>query len=59
MIEQVLNKVNNKEPTIMLDDTRSACIDTIFYSNNMELLKLKTIKGVYSDHNALYAEFNI
>ena len=56
--DQNVNKVNNVEPTIMLKNS-SACIDTIFYSNNAELVRLKTIKGTYSDHNALYAEFNI
>lgn len=36
------------------------CIDTIFYSSNIELLKYETVDAERkSDHSIIYAEFNI
>lgn len=58
ILEKVLKRVNNTEPT-WHSDTQSACIDTIFYSNNIELVDFKTLDTDYSDHAAVLAEFNI
>ena len=35
------------------------CIDTMFYSKNIKVVKTETIKTDYSDHYAVYTEFEI
>jgi len=54
-----LDKINNIEDT-WFSELGQGCIDTIFYSRNIELIKFETIdaKGT-SDHSAIYTEFNI
>ena len=37
----------------------SGCIDTFFYSKNLQLIKQFTIKTDLSDHNPVYSEFLI
>ena len=37
----------------------SGCIDTFFYSKNLQLIKQFTIKTDISDHNPIYSEFLI
>ena len=54
-----LVKLPNEEDT-WFSKLGQGCIDTIFYSNNIDLLTYKTIDVENkSDHNAIYAEFNI
>ena len=53
-----MNKVDNTEDTWFAANTQG-CIDTIFYSKNIKLLKFETIKTEYSDHAAVYAEFEV
>ena len=54
-----LNKIENKEDT-WFSKLGQGCIDTIFYSKNITVNKVKTIDvNNVSDHNAIYAEFNI
>ncbi|MBP3463999.1 MAG: endonuclease/exonuclease/phosphatase family protein [Clostridia bacterium] len=58
MLKEILNKVNNTEDT-WFSSTGQGCIDTMFYSKNIKLLKQETIKTKYSDHSAVYAEFEV
>lgn len=54
-----LLRVPNKEDT-WFSKLGQGCIDTMFYSKNIQLLKYETIDmDSKSDHNAIYAEFNI
>ena len=54
-----LKKLPNNEDT-WFSKLGQGCIDTIFYSKNAKLLTFKTINVEnISDHNAIYAEFNI
>lgn len=53
-----LSKLPNTEPT-WFSKTAIACIDTIFYSNNVELIDYKTLPSEISDHHAILAEFEI
>ena len=54
-----LNKIPNEAHT-WFSKLGQGCIDTIFYSSNIELLKFETIDAKQtSDHNAIYAEFDI
>lgn len=59
ILKKTLNKIENVEDT-WFSKIGKGCIDTIFYSKNVKLRKFETIdvKGV-SDHNAIYAEFDI
>ena len=54
-----LLKVPNEDDT-WFSKLGQGCIDTMFYSKNIQLLKYETIdlEG-RSDHSAIYAEFNI
>lgn len=59
ILSKKLVKLPNEEDT-WFSKLGQGCIDTIFYSNNIELLTYKTIDVENkSDHNAIYAEFNI
>ena len=58
ILQKALNKINNTDLT-WFSQTGKSCIDTIFYSQNMELLSFETIKTLYSDHSAIIAEFKI
>lgn len=58
MLEEYLNKIENTEDT-WFSKSVQACIDTIFYSRNIKVLKMETIVTKYSDHAAVYAEFEI
>ena len=53
-----LNKITNFDET-WFSENGSGCIDTIFYSNNVDLKNIITIDNDYSDHYAVYAEFDI
>ena len=54
-----LNQLPNSEDT-WFSKLGQGCIDTIFYSKNIELLKYETINTEQkSDHSIIYAEFNI
>lgn len=59
MLRKSLNQIENTEDT-WFSKLGQGCIDTIFYSKNIKLKNFKTIDvdGV-SDHNAIYAEFDI
>ena len=59
LLKVKLDKIKNVENT-WFSDLGNGCIDTIFYSKDISLRKFKTIdtKGT-SDHNAIYAEFDI
>ena len=59
ILNRKLDKINNIEDT-WFSELGQGCIDTIFYSRNIELIKFETIdaKGT-SDHSAIYTEFNI
>ena len=58
MLKKHLNKIENNELT-WFSEKGSGCIDTIFYSKNIKLIKYETIKTEYSDHSAVYAEFEV
>lgn len=58
MLGKLLNRIDNNEDTWFADNG-SGCIDTIFYSQNIKLLNSKTILTKYSDHCAVYAEFEV
>lgn len=59
ILKKSLNKIDNKENT-WFSKLGQGCIDTIFYSNNIKLKNFKTIDvNNTSDHNAVYAEFDI
>ena len=54
-----LKRIPNEEDT-WFSKLGQGCIDTIFYSNNIELLKFETIDSEQkSDHSIIYAEFDI
>lgn len=59
ILKKTLEQVPNKKNT-WFSDLGCGCIDTIFYSKDMRLNSYETIEanGV-SDHNAIYAEFDI
>ena len=59
LLQEKLKKLDNQEDT-WFSDLGTGCIDTIFYSNQIQVRRFKTIdvKGL-SDHNAVYVEFNI
>lgn len=58
MLKKYLNKVNNEKNT-WFSKSGEACIDTMFYSKNIKEMKIDTIENEYSDHYAVYAEFEI
>lgn len=59
ILQKKLKKIDNKEDT-WFSELGKGCIDTIFYSENIELIKYETIDANgTSDHNAIYTEFNI
>ena len=59
ILEKTLNRINNTEDT-WFSKLGQGCIDTIFYSENINLRKFETIDvNKVSDHNAIYAEFDI
>ncbi len=57
-LSNYLEKVNNVEDT-WFSKNGNGCIDTILYSKNIKLLDYKTLKTKYSDHSAIYAEFEV
>lgn len=59
VLSEYLTKLPNVEDT-WFSKLGQGCIDTMFYSDNVQLLNYKTIDVENkSDHNAIYAEFNI
>lgn len=58
LLEKHLQKIDNSKLT-WFTNTGQGCIDTIFYSENINLNKFETIESNYSDHSAIFAEFNI
>lgn len=59
ILEEKLKRLQNEEDT-WFSELGQGPIDTIFYSNNIELLKFETINSENkSDHSIIYAEFNI
>jgi len=57
-LKTMLSKVENTEDT-WFSSNGSGCIDTMFYSKNVKLLKWQTISTKLSDHCAIYAEFEV
>lgn len=58
MLEEYMNKLDNTEKT-WFSNIGEGCIDTMFYSKNIKVLKTETISTQFSDHSAVYAEFEI
>lgn len=58
ILSKKLKKINNNETT-WFSKEGSGCIDTMFYSKNIEAVHFETIQTKLSDHNALLVEFNI
>lgn len=59
MLKKHLKKIDNTEDT-WFSKLGNGCIDTIFYSHNIKVRTFKTIDvNGSSDHNAIYAEFDI
>lgn len=58
MLETLLNKIENTEDT-WFSKIGQGCIDTMFYSKNIKAIKTETIATDYSDHYAVYTEFEI
>lgn len=58
MLKEHLNKLENEEDTWFSKNGQGR-IDTMFYSKNIKLLNMKTIATKYSDHYAVYAEFEV
>ena len=58
MLETYLNKIENAEDT-WFSKIGQGCIDTIFYSRNIKAIRTETIETDYSDHYAVYTEFEI
>lgn len=59
ILGEMLQRLPNKEDT-WFSKLGQGCIDTIFYSNNIDLIKYETVESEKkSDHNIVYAEFNI
>lgn len=58
MLEEYMNKLDNTEKT-WFSNIGEGCIDTMFYSKNIKVLKIETISTQFSDHSAVYAEFEI
>ena len=58
MLKQYLDKIENTEDT-WFSKEGSGCIDTMFYSKNIKLLKWQTIPTKLSDHSAIYGEFEV
>ena len=58
LLGRVLNKVNNTEDTWFSAEGKG-CIDTMFYSKQIEIKNFQTIKTDLTDHSAILSEFNI
>lgn len=59
ILGEKLKKLPNEENT-WFSELGQGCIDTMFYSEKIELLTFKTVDVENrSDHKAIYAEFNI
>ncbi len=59
ILKKLLHKIENTEDT-WFSQLGQGCIDTMFYSKNINLRKFETIDvNNVSDHNAIYAEFDI
>lgn len=59
ILRKKLNQLPNENDT-WFSKLGQGCIDTIFYSSNIKLLKFETVDvEKKSDHNAIYAEFDI
>lgn len=58
IIKKELNRLANTEDT-WKSENGTACIDTMFYSDHVQLIDYRTIPTNLSDHNAVYAEFDI
>lgn len=58
LLEKYLNKINNTKNT-WFSKEGTGCIDTMFYSKNIEAIHFETLDTTYSDHSAVFVEFNI
>lgn len=58
MLKEFVNKIDNTKDT-WVSKIGKGCIDTMFYSKNIKVLKVETIDTEFSDHSAVYAEFEI
>lgn len=58
LLSRFLNKVDNKEDT-WFSAEGIGCIDTMFYSKNIDVIKFETIRTDLTDHSAVFVEFNI
>ena len=56
IIQKKLKKLDNNDIT-WRSKIGSGCIDTFFYSNNLELIKCETIQSDFSDHYPVQVEF--
>lgn len=58
ILKEKFKSINNFENTWFSKES-NGCIDSFFYSKNLQLLKQETIKTDISDHYPVYAEFLI
>ena len=58
LLESVLDRIGNTDITWYSKES-NACIDTIFYSKNIKLIKYDTIKTELSDHSLVVATFEL
>lgn len=58
ILKEKFKSINNSENT-WFSKNSNGCIDSFFYSKNLQLLKQETIKTDISDHYPVYAEFLI
>lgn len=58
ILKEKFKQINNNQQT-WTSPEGSGCIDTFFYSKNLQLIKYQTIITDISDHYPLYAEFLI
>ncbi len=58
LLGKLLDKIDNKENT-WFSSEGAGCIDTMFYSKNIEVKRFETIKTDLTDHSAVLVEFNI
>jgi endonuclease/exonuclease/phosphatase family metal-dependent hydrolase len=58
LLKEKFHHIENSDNT-WFSENQSGCIDTMFYSKNLKLVKYETIKTNVSDHYPVYAEFII
>ena len=58
LLSKYLNKIDNEDDT-WFSAEGIGCIDTMFYSKDIDVAQFKTIKTNLTDHSAVFVEFNI